>query len=220
MNAKKLFVPLLIGALATATIVVTFARADQAKDKPASAAGAPPQMQLPPGWTEDDMKTAMASCMPGKQHEFLAAGCGTWKGKATMWMFPGAEPATSECTSTVSKLLDGRYIKTEYTGEMPGAGPFNGFGLQGFDNVTQKFVNTWVDSFSTGIMTGAGELSADGKTLSYACTFNCPIKKGPLGLRQIETITGPDSRTLELIGTEPKSGKEYKMMFVEFTRAK
>ena len=214
MNYRKLFAPTLLAAVAFVAVVGSIAVAEPAKDANSAAA----QMKLPPGWTEEDMKAGMAACTPGKMHEFLAAGTGVWKGKATMWMYPGAEPDTKDCTSTVSSLLDGRFIKIEYTGEMPGMGPYKGFGIQGFDNAVQKFVTTWMDTCSTGMMTGTGELSADGKTLTYNCSYNCPIAKKPVAIRQVETITGPNTRTLELTGSDPKSGKEFKMLSIAFTK--
>ena len=51
--------------------------------------------------------------------------------------------------------LDGRYIKVDVAGDMPGMGPFTGFGLTGFDNVSKKFVSTWVDNMGTGMMNGS-----------------------------------------------------------------
>ena len=40
----------------------------------------------------------------------------------------------------------------------------------------------------------------------------------PSGVLATETITGPDSKTLEAWGTNPKTGKEFKMMQIEMTR--
>lgn len=97
-------------------------------------------------------------------------------------------------------------------------GPYRGSGIVGFDNVTQKFVSTWIDNCSTGIMTGTGELSSDGKTLTWSYTYNCPVAKKPVGMRQVETVTAPDTKRLEMYGTDPKSGKEYKMMTIELTK--
>jgi hypothetical protein len=37
-------------------------------------------------------------------------------------------------------------------------------------------------------------------------------------MREVETVTGPNSKTLEMFGTDPKSGKEFKMMRIELTR--
>lgn len=124
----------------------------------------------------------------------------------------------SECTSTVTPIMDGRYAKCEMIGEVPGMGAFNGFGLTGFDNVSQKFVGTWIDNHSTGIMNGVGELSSDGKVMTWSYTFNCPIAKKPTTMRQIETSTGPDTMKFEMFCSDPKSGKEYKCMQIDFTK--
>ena len=40
-------------------------------------------------------------------------------------------------TGALVALMDGRYIKCEMTGNMPGMGPFTGLGFYGFDNVSQ-----------------------------------------------------------------------------------
>ena len=87
-----------------------------------------------------------------------------------------------------------------------------------FDNVSKKFVAIWLDNHSTGIMQGVGEQSSDGKTTTVSYTHNCPITKKPTVMREVETITGPNTKTLEMIGTDPKSGKEFKMMSIELTK--
>jgi hypothetical protein len=40
----------------------------------------------------------------------------------------------------------------------------------------------------------------------------------PAVLREVETVTGSDTRTLEMFGTGPKSGCEYKMTSVAFAK--
>lgn len=75
-----------------------------------------------------------------------------------------------------------------------------------------------MDNCGTGIMNGSGELSSDGKTMTWKYTYNCPITKQPTVMRQVETTTGPNAKTLEMFGADPKSGKEYKMMLIEYTR--
>lgn len=189
---------------------------DTSKDiKPA----AQPEMKLPAGWTEAEMKACMEAGTPGAKHELLARSIGCWKGSSTMWMTPGAEPIKSECAMTVSDFMDGRFTKWEMAGDVPGMGPMKGMGLYGFDNVTQKFVASWVTNCGTCIMNGTGELSSDAKTFTWSYTIADPITKKPTALRDVERHTGPDSFTLETWGTDPKSGKEYKMMECAFTRA-
>lgn len=214
----------LAAALAVAGVVGSFAVAEPAKDAGAVAGAAvggaqqQQQMQLPPGWTMADMQACIDAGTPGPMHQWLAKGAGTWNGKTTMWMYPGSEPMVSECKSVVTAVMDGRYVKCEMSGEMPGMGPFTGFGLYGYDNVAGKFVSTWVDNQSSGIMNGTGELSSDGKVLTWNFSYMCPVTKKPTVMREVETITGENSKTLEMWTVEPKSGKEYQMCRIEFTR--
>lgn len=189
---------------------------DKAVD--AAAPGAAQEMTLPEGMTEADMQAYMMAGTPGEMHAFLAQGAGVWDGKSTMWMAPGAAPTTSTSTATISMIMDGRFAKYELAGEIPGMGPFSGFAVYGFDNVSQKFVCTWLDSMSTGFMNGTGELSADGKTLTWTFTYNCPILKKPAVMREIERVTGDNTRTLDMFGKDPKTGAEFQMMHIELTR--
>ncbi len=214
MNLKKLFALLFVAAAGLAAIA-SFAIADASKETKAPAASA--EIKLPPGWTVEDMQACMLAGTPGKQQAHLAKEAGVWNGKSTTYM-PGAEPVTSECVSTITPIMDGRFIKCEIKGDMPGMGPFEGIGIYGFDNVSQKFVSNWIDNQSTGIMNGTGELSKDGKVMTWKFTFNCPITKKPAVMREIETVTGPNTKRFEMFAPDPKTGKESKMMTIEFTK--
>jgi hypothetical protein len=202
----------------------SIALAQNGKDKNSSrpaatnAAAAPQTFELPPGMTEEDMMACIAAGTPGEMHAYLHEGVGEWHAQTTMWMMPGAEPMKSEGASKVSSMMDGRYIKVEMDGDMPGMGPFKGFGVYGYDNVAEQFQATWIDNHRTGIMTGKGALSSDRKTLTWTFTYNCPMTKKPATLREVETITGKDTKKMEMYGTDPASGKEFQMMEIAFTR--
>lgn len=216
MKKNQLVAPLCITVVGLLAGVGAIASGEPANDiKPA---GQPGEMQLPPGWTAEDMQACVTAGTPGKNHAFLASGAGTWNGKNKMWMAPDTEPMLSECVSTVTPVMDGRFTKCEIAGDMPGMGMFNGFGLYGFDNVSEQFVSSWIDNQGTGMMQGTGELSSDGKVLTWKFNYNCPITRKPTLMREIETITGPNSKTLEMWGIDPKSGKEFKMMQIDFTK--
>ena len=213
----------IVGVAAIITAAGSLAIAQQPKDKPtpkSPTATAPPSEQphLPRGWTEADMQACIEAGTPGPMHAHLAESIGIWNGKTTMWMGPDSEPLKSECVTTISPMMDGKFIKVETKGEMPGMGPFNGFGLYGYDNVSEKFQSTWIDNMGTGMMIGTGDLSSDGDTLTWNFTYNCPIAKKPVKMREVERRTGKDTATLEMFGTDPKSGKEYKMMEIAMTR--
>lgn len=176
------------------------------------------EMQLPPGWTEADMQACMEAGTPGEMHEQMARGAGVWDGKCLSWMSPDMEPMPSTCKSTVKSVMGGRFLKYDIDGEMPGMGPYLGSGVIGYDNISKEFVSTYYDNYNTGLMIGTGELSADGKTMNWTFTANCPITKKPMTYREIETITGPRTKTFELFGPDPKTGKEYKIMSIEFKK--
>lgn len=213
MNAKLKYAAALFIAAGFGA-VTTLAIAEPAKKNETPKA----ESKLPPGWTEQDLQSFIEASTPGKMQEYLAGDAGEWTGKSTTWMGPGGEGLESECTSTVTPLMDGRYTKIEVKGEIPGMGPYHGVGIYGYDNVAKKFVSTWIDNHSTGMMVGDGELSKDQKTLTWNYTFSCPILKKPVKMREIDTTTGPNSKTLTMFGPDPKSGKEYKMMSIELTR--
>lgn len=184
--------------------------------QPAGKEGAQPQM------SEQDMKDMQ--CMteagtPGEMHKWLAKGVGTWSGKCKMWMKEGGPAMESDCTDTVTAIMDGRYIKCEITGEMPGLpGPFKGGSVTGYDNTAKKFQSTWIDNCSTGMMTGTGELSSDQKTLSWKFDMTCPVAKKTIVMRQVEKHTSENAFTLEMWGPDPHTGKEFKCMEIAFTR--
>jgi hypothetical protein len=221
MNVTKLISAAFASVCSLALWAGSLAIADPPKDpkapaKPAAAA----EPKLPPGWTVEDLQAFAAAATPGEQHKQLAKEVGVWYGKNTMWMSPGAEPIQSESTTTVTSLYDGRFIKSEMKGEMPGMGPYNGLAIAGFDNITQKFVSTWIDNMSTGFAHGEGKLTKDGKTMTWTYDCNCPLTKKPINMRQVETTTGPGKKVQEMFGTDPKTGVEYKMMRIELTKAK
>jgi len=204
------------GLIAAGVALVAFTQPPAKDNKP--AAGAPPEMQLPPGWTPEDMKAYEVAGTPGKMHEWLAKQAGDWNGKSQMWMAPGTPPMASECKQTVKTIMEGRYIEAEMSGDMPGMGAFLGRGIVGYDNVAQKFVGTWFDNHSTGIMQGVGELSKDAKTMTWTYTFHCPILKKQTTMRQVETYTSENAMRYEMFCTDPKSGKEYKCMMIDMTK--
>jgi hypothetical protein len=173
-------------------------------------------MKLPPGMTQADVDACMAAAKPGPNHEFLVKSVGTWEGKTKMWMAPNTEPSTGTCTTVISSVMDGKFTKCEVNGESP-MGPFNGFGLYGYDNVGKTFQSTWISNCGTGMSTGKGDLSSDGKTLTWVYEYNCPIANGPIKMREIHRWTGPNTMTLEMFGPD-KSGKEFKMMEIACTR--
>ena len=218
MNRKYLFASLCCAAVGLTTLSL----ADDPKDIAEAARDVVRTMthetKLPSGWTQADMDAVKAANTPGINHEFLAKFVGTWQGKNSMWMSADSQPTNSDCTTTITSIMGGRFIKIDSKGETPGMGPFEGGGVYGYDNVLQKFVSGWVDNMSTGLLTGTGELAPDGKTLTWTSTMTCPIQKKPVAVRQVDTLVSADNLTLDMYTADPKTGKEFKMLHIDYTR--
>lgn len=154
---------------------------------------------------------------PGEPHAMLAAMSGSWRTRTESFMAPGAPPVVSEGTCEQQMLLGGRYQQQTFQGDMMGT-PFTGIGINGYDNHTQKFVSTWMDSMSTGIYYFEGTADADGRTITQECRCDDPVK-GPMTLRSVTRLVDHDTHEFEMYGTD-KSGKEEKMMTITYTRMK
>jgi hypothetical protein len=205
-----------VGLIAIAALGASVALTQDKTKTPSTAPKTAPQgapQEMDPG-----MAAAMAAATPGPMHAFLTEGAGMWTGKNTLWMAPGTEPMVTDASCKIVPMLEGRFTRCEMQGEVPGMGEFKGFAIYGYDNVSKQFQCAWVDNLGTGMVTGTGSLSADGKTLTWTLNYNCPITNKPAVMREIDRVTGPDSRLMEMWGTDPQSGKEFKMMEMTTTR--
>ena len=96
-------------------------------------------------------------------------------------------------------------------------GVYHGMGIIGYDTVAEKFVGNWIDNHSTTIMQSTGARAADG-SLTWTHSYTCPITRKPTSMKEIDRAKPDGSRTMEMHGTDPVSGKYYKMMEFTFTR--
>jgi hypothetical protein len=172
---------------------------------------------------EQMMQAMMKAATPGEMQQLMQRGVGTWKVQNTMWMSPGSEPMVSEGTIVTEMKLDGRYASSVYKGPMAGMGEFEGHALVGFDNAAGKFVGTWYDNFSTGIMRGEGTLRAGssastGTTIDWVYTYFCPITNKPATMRQIDMQPDANTIIMEAFMRDPNTGEEYRGMRMECKR--
>jgi hypothetical protein len=168
--------------------------------------------------SQEEMMAAMAKYgAVTENHKKLEALAGDWKADVKMWMGPG-EPEKSQGSSKNEMIMGGRFLKSEFSGNMMGR-PFKGCSLNGYDNAKGKFIGLWIDDMSTGYMASEGSCDASGKVLTLTSEFECPIRKQHVKMRMVTTLIDSDSHKLEMFDAMP-DGKEMKTMEILYTRAK
>ncbi|HET6489444.1 MAG TPA: DUF1579 domain-containing protein [Syntrophales bacterium] len=151
---------------------------------------------------------------PGAPHKQLAGMEGSWSTRIKTWMGPDSPPMESRGTSEQKMLLGGRFLQQVFTSEMMGG--YSGIGFTGYDNHTKKYVSTWMDSMSTGLMVFEGTAGADGKTITQTSRYDDPVR-GPMQWRTMTRIVDDNTFLFEMYGTY-KGSKEEKMMEITYTR--
>ena len=164
----------------------------------------------------EDMQKYMELATPGPHHKMLAASAGTWDTKSKQYMQPGAPPTESTGTSTIESVMGGRFIEEVTTTTMMGM-PWEGRGVFGYDNATQKHIGTWYDSFGTMMMAFEGTCSNSCKNVTLTSTYFDPITKMDKKMKVVSKQTDNDHSTVEIIEVA-KDGKENRMMEIQYTR--
>ncbi len=188
------------------------------------AAGAAAQQKAKNAAPAVDEKAAMEAWQkamtPGEGQKKLSPMVGTFETKVRTWMDPDPNKAPEDTagSSVNTWALGDRYVQMKYEGIMMGE-TLNGVGFVGFDNVSKKYVSTWMDTAGTGMMWSTGTMDASGKVLSMKATVNDPStgKASPVDTKI--TIADNDHHKLEMWGKNP-AGKMAKIMEIEYTRKK
>ncbi len=171
------------------------------------------------------MKRMMELAKLNENHKLLADLVGTWSYTVKMWMNPDASapPSESKGTAVRKPIMNGRYFTMDVSGKMQMPGPdgkikdmdFKGTSIEGYDNVKQKFVSTWADNMSTGIMMSEGTYDPAEKTFTYNAEMEM-IPGMKQKVREVFKIADKDHHTFEWY--EDRSGKQAKTMEINYTR--
>ncbi|MGH9360628.1 MAG: DUF1579 domain-containing protein [Thermoanaerobaculia bacterium] len=205
MEMRKIFVGGAAAALLLALAAVpALANGDEKKaEQPAMSA------------EEQAMMAAWQKAMtPGPQHQQLASAAGSWTFTGKFWMGgPDKPPMEASGTAERSMMHGGRVLVENVRSEMMGQ-PFEGHGMTGYDNVSQKYWTTWTDNMGTGVMVGTGTCDASGCT--YTNEYYDPMTGQKKTSRSV--LRHEDGREIyEAYDTGP-DGKEYKSMELVMTR--
>ncbi|SPE63365.1 conserved exported hypothetical protein [Verrucomicrobia bacterium] len=195
----------------------TLAQDKNGEKKDAAAAGQPSESEM--------MAKMMELAKTGEHHKVLEASVGTWNYQVKMWMSPdpSAPPSTSSGRTVTRAVMGGRYFISDHSGmmQMPGMDgkmsdvEFKGMAIEGYDNVKQKYVASWIDNMGTGIMLMEGTYDDGAKTFTYIGEEE-PMPGMKTKFREIIKNIDPNHRTFQWY--EDRGGKEVKTMEISFSR--
>ncbi|HKR53621.1 MAG TPA: DUF1579 family protein [Chthoniobacterales bacterium] len=226
MNTR-IFLPLIALVAMAAAVSIAFAQSPppsvpsttattQAASGPATTAASPDPAEM--------IKQMMEMAKLNENHKLLADLAGTWSYTVKM-MAPGETQSTSTGTLTRKPVMNGRFFVGEYSGtmKMPGADgkmkdfTFKGMSLEGYDNVKQKFVSSWVDNMGTGIMDSEGSYDPATKTFTYNGEVE-PVPGMKMPVREVIKVTDKNHHTFEWY--ENRGGQDVKTLEIDYTRKK
>jgi hypothetical protein len=166
------------------------------------------------------MNKAWAESMTlGEPHKMLAKSAGTWTADITMWMADGAPPTKSTGSTVNTMLFGGLYQQSKHKANMMGM-PFEGMSTVAYDNTEKKYVSTWIDNMGSGILVMSGDWDNATKSLNMSGKMKNPANGLECTEREVFKPVDDNHQTLEMYGPDPKTGKEYKMMEIQYTRKK
>src|ERR1700757_3286483 len=227
MGVMKTFMSLI--TFLFATVIATSSFAQSSATSPATATGSTatqPAAATGQPNPQEMMKQMMEMSKLNENHKLLAGMDGNWSYAIKMWMNPdpNAKPQESKGTATRKSVMGGRYVVMDVTGKMQMPDEtgkmkemqFKGMGVEGYDNVKQKFVASWIDNMGTGIQFSDGTYDPATKSLTYTSEIEMmPGMKMPV--REVVKLTDKDHMMLEWY--ENRGGQEKKTMEIAYTRA-
>ncbi len=236
MNSKFRIFGLTLGILSFACFAVANAQDKKPAEKPAAkpADSKPADAKAPaPKAGEkaaagmpspEEMKKMMEASTPGEAHGKLKPLAGKWT-YVTKWRMTPEQPWEESTGKAEFKwILGGRILTQEIKGNpspndaMMG-GPFEGFGITGYDNISKKYYSTWNDNMSTGTMMSEGTADGSGRVFTYESEYNCPMKGPNQHSKTVLKIEGDDKLVYQMFDKDDK-GKEFSNLEVSYTRVK
>jgi hypothetical protein len=182
----------------------------------AVSAGAQEKAKAP---NEAALGKALDNAMtPGEGQKKLEFMVGTFDVKIRTWVDPSKPPFESTATSVATWVLGNRYVQQMLAGYVNGE-PWSGIGYAGFDNVSKKYVATFMDSSSTGMEWYTGTMDADGKLAKLTATIYDDVTDKPTTVEMRLSIAANGDHMTELWHGDQR-GKMSKVMELQYTRKK
>ena len=155
--------------------------------------------------------------IPGERcpdHDALRALVGQWDAEVRIWTMPGQPPEAATGQAVIEEILDGRFVRTEFTGSFKGR-KIEGFGVEGYDRLKHKDVGVWMDSLGTMMFHFEGSCDDGGNVRTMRGVYELPDGD----TRETRTVTTRiDDNTFRFESFDIADGQELKSFEILYTR--
>ena len=203
------------GAVCLASLAL-LTRAEEPKPAEAPPPSTPPAPSVPAPSAPDMAAMQKAwedAATPGEEHRKMAEMVGEWT--ASVEDFTSGAPMTSEASAKFTVILGGRYLQQEFHGTMGGM-EFDGLGITGYNNMTRKFQEVWLDSGGTAVYFAQGSRIDEHSTETKGKMTMPGV--GEVDSRSVAKHIDKDHMTFEMYGPNPMDGKESMWIKISYTR--
>ncbi|MBT8395955.1 MAG: DUF1579 domain-containing protein [Gemmatimonadetes bacterium] len=152
---------------------------------------------------------------PTREHKLLKEHIGTWKVACTFFIDPTKPPMEAEGIETI-EMLGPFWTRSLFKADLGGF-MIEGSATVGFDPEKGKWVSTWIDNGMPYLFYFEGDLDESVGTLEMKGKGPSPVDGSTTTYRTVETVLGPDERTVDMYFTLP-AGDEMQMFSYTYTR--
>jgi hypothetical protein len=153
---------------------------------------------------------------PGPEHQIFKQDEGTWDATVEMFPGPGAPPMMSKGVETNTVGCGGLCLISDFRGEMMPGQTFHGHGTTAYDPAKKKYVGSWTDSMSAGLL--IAESTYDATSKSATGWMEGPDMTGKVTkMKSVVEYRDASTRVFSMYGPGP-DGKEGLGMRITYKR--
>lgn len=135
--------------------------------------------------------------------ELLASEIGTWDAKVRSWPGPNVTPNVTKAVERNRMLGKSAWLISDLEGSVLGR-PYEGHRVVGYDAKKKRFVGTWINTLSPGIVTLEGSWDAKQRTRTMWLDMRHPMTRTPCRAKLTTKYVSKTRRVVTLEAPVPK----------------